>query len=72
MIGHSMIKKYTPQAPASLHQIAVCLDMNCRQRELVYTKKSESPKSRPKNDTYYSSDFYGDISHDEMEKWNIE
>ncbi len=72
MIGHGMVKKYTPKIPSSLHQIGICLDMNCRQRELSYTKKSESPKSRPKNEKYYRSDFYGDLSRDEMEKWNIE
>ena len=68
--GHIQPQKSTP--PKWLNQIAICLDSPCLRRELLYTKKSESPKSRPSEWLYFSSDFFGKISSDEMEKWKIQ
>ena len=71
MIANGYIKpqKYLP--PKWLHQIAICLDTKCFRKELMYTQKLESPKSRPSEWLYFRSDFFGKISSEEAEKWKI-
>jgi hypothetical protein len=59
-------------APTWLHQIAICLDTACLRRELLYTTKSESPRSRPSEWIYFRSDFFGNISDTETTKWKIQ
>ncbi|NRH21080.1 hypothetical protein HOO68_03485 [Candidatus Gracilibacteria bacterium] len=72
MIERGMIKNKKLTPPTSLHQIPICLDTNCLRKELLFTKKSESPKSRSSEGIYYRSDFFGTISQEEMAKWNIQ
>lgn len=72
MIERWMIKNQKIPPPNTLKQIPICLDTKCLRKELMYTKKSESPKSRPSESLYFSSDFYGKIKRDEMEKWRIQ
>lgn len=72
MIEQWMIKNQKITPPTSLHQIPICLDANCLRKELLYTKKSESPKSRPSEWIYYRSDFFWNISQEEMERWSIQ
>lgn len=72
MIEKWMIKNQKITPPPPLHQIPICLDKNCSRKELLYSKKSESPKSRPSEWIYYISDFFWDISQEEMEKWQIQ
>ncbi len=68
--GHIQPQKSLP--PNWLHQITICLDTACLRRELLYTQKFESPKSRPSEWLYFRSDFFGNISANEMEKWKIQ
>ena len=72
MIERWMIKNKKLTPPTSLHQIPICLDTNCLRKELLFTKKSESPKSRSSEWIYYRSDFFWTISQEEMAKWNIQ
>jgi penicillin-binding protein 1C len=72
MIERWMIKNQKNPPPNILKQIPICLDTKCFRKELMYSKKSESPNSRPSESKYFSSDFYGKITLDEMEKWNIQ
>ena len=71
MIAKGYIKANRSPIPSWLQQIAICLDTPCLRKELLYTTKSESPKSRPSEWVYFRSDFFGKISRDEMEKWEI-
>ncbi|MBC7498577.1 transglycosylase domain-containing protein [Candidatus Gracilibacteria bacterium] len=72
MIAVGYIKPQKSLPSNGLHQIAICLDTACLRRELLYSTKSESPKSRPSEGLYFRSDFFGNISTDEMKKWKIQ
>ncbi len=72
MITNKYIQQNTSAVPNWLHQIPICLDTPCLRRELLYSKKYESPKSRPSEWVYYRGDFFGNISADEMQKWKIQ
>jgi hypothetical protein len=67
-----MIKNQKNIPPNSLKKIPICIDTKCLRKELMYTKKSESPKSRPSESLYFSTDFFGKITPEEMKQWNIQ
>ena len=72
MIERWMIKNQEFIVPNSLHQIPICLDTKCFRKEMMYTHKFESPRSRPSEWLYFRSDFFGNIMSEEIEKWNIQ
>lgn len=72
MISRWMIKKQNSNPQNVLKQIPICIDTKCLRKELMYTKKSESPKSRPSEWLYFSADFFGKITPEEMKQWNIQ
>jgi penicillin-binding protein 1C len=72
LIEKWIIKNTKTPPPKSLKQISICLDIDCNRKELSYTKKSSSPQTRPIDSVYFSSDFYGNLTSEEKEKWNIE
>lgn len=72
MISRWMIKKQNSTLQNALKQIPICIDTKCLRKELMYTKKSESPKSRPSEWLYFSTDFFGKITPEEMKQWNIQ
>ncbi len=72
LIWEWIIKNIKNPAPEPLKQIPFCLDIECNRKELSYTKKTTTPQSRPIDSTYFSSDFYGNLTSEEKEKWNIQ
>lgn len=72
MIERDMISKKNIPPPVWIKQIAICLDTPCLRRELSYTRKSESPKSRPIDGIYFESDFFGGVSQETSEKWKMQ
>lgn len=72
MIERWMIKNQKLASPNPLKQIPICLDTKCYRKELLYTRKTESPKSRPSESLYFRSDFYGELTEEETRKWNIQ
>lgn len=71
MISKWMIKNQIIPPPVPLKQLSICIDINCFRKELMYTKKSEIPKTRPAEWLYFQSDFFWNINQDEMERWKI-
>lgn len=71
MITKWMIKNQIIPPPVSLKQLSICMDISCYRKELMYTKKTESPKTRPAEWLYFRSDFFWNISEEEMERWKI-
>ena len=72
MIASSIITPKKTPVPTWLQQIPICLDTGCLRKELLYTKKSESPRSRSSEWLYFGSDFFGNISDEEAKKWKIQ
>lgn len=72
MIKRWMIKNQKLPPPNPLKQIPICLDKNCYRQELMYTRKSESPRTRPSESLYFRSDFFGELTTEEMRKWKIQ
>ncbi len=72
MIERWMIKNQKVPPPSPLKQIPICLDKNCYRQELMYTRKSESPQTRPSESLYFRSDFFGELTTEEIRKWKIQ
>lgn len=71
MIANRMIYKIESDIPEGIQEIALCLDARCLQKELQYSKKTTSPKSRILNNIYYNEDFYTPLMEEEIREWNV-
>jgi penicillin-binding protein 1C len=71
MISRRLITNDISLPPSELQLREICLDTNCYQKELRFSKKEKSPKSRPIHNLYYESDFITRMTKEEMEKWKI-
>jgi membrane carboxypeptidase/penicillin-binding protein PbpC len=58
--------------PPGLELQYLCLNTSCTQKLSQITKKGFSRKSRPASKIYFSSDFFGSLSPEEKERWNID
>ena len=72
MIAGGVISPKKTLVPIWLQQIPICLDTQCLRKELLYTTKSSSPRSRSSEWLYFRSDFFGNISDEEAVKWKIQ
>jgi penicillin-binding protein 1C len=71
MIEKWMIRDFLQVPPKWIQEMSICIDRSCIQKEIQITNTTWLQKSRPKEWIYYKTDFYGEISNDEMRKWNI-
>lgn len=71
MIEHRMIYNTEVKVPEGIREISVCLDTRCLQKELQYSKKTTSPKSRILDHIYYNEDFYTPLTEEERYEWNV-
>jgi membrane carboxypeptidase/penicillin-binding protein PbpC len=72
MIRNKLISWYNIPPPVWIKQIPICLDTSCLRRELSYSRKSESPRSRPIDGIYFESDFFGWVSQEVSERWKMQ
>ncbi len=72
MISRWLIQNTRSPPPEWVTDTLICLDTRCLQKEQTYLKNPEDIRSRPKDNIYYESDFVGNISTEEKEKWNIQ
>lgn len=72
MIERKLIQSYKIPIPNGIQQISICLNKNCFQKELTYSKKQKIPQSRPKDIAYFEDDFFGNLDQEEKERWNIQ
>ncbi len=71
MIEHHMIYKTESKEPEWVQEIPICLDLRCFQKEIQYSKKTTSPKSRILDHVYYAEDFYTPPTEEEIYSSNI-
>lgn len=71
MIEHRMIYNTEIKIPEGVQEISVCLDDRCLRKELQYSKKTTSPKSRIFDNLYYNEDFYTPLTEQELQDWNV-
>lgn len=71
MIEHRMLRATEVTIPKNIQEISVCLDTRCLQKELHYSKRNASPKSRILDNIYYDEDFYTPLTEEEKYEWNV-
>lgn len=71
LIKEGIISNDWRPIPEWVQKKSICLDANCFQKELHYSKSKKEQKSRPYSNIYYKEDFYTPLTDEEKYEWNI-